>query len=301
MALARALVPSLAAEDPGVAIAVTGSAARGDASRGSDLDLWCISPRHQAHHRVHGTFRGADVTLLCDGPASARATRTLLRCELADLLVLRDPRGDFAAVRALANKRRAATWRALCRNTSQDLLGELGEAARGPTWNRLSALREAALRLAAAWVYRRHGWRTPRWRTLRRVLTPKAVRGLEEVLALPGPAGARRALARVARRDLPVEVGARVRAGEWAEAVLLARRTLDRDVLTHTAPGPRWLGVSAATRRAIAALHGVRSSDRRGVAAEARSVARVARQLRVLPYFHPRVARALAALAREGP
>ena len=206
---------------------------------------------------MRGTLRGVDVTLLCDGPRSARAERSLMRCEVADLIVLRDPRGEFRDVRALARTRAKKTLRALDRATSASLIEELTESQRGPAWNGLPPLREAALRFAAAWIYRRRGWRTPRWRTMRKVLPARAARRLERILGLPSADDSRRALAQMKRlMPLPGDAQARIRAGEWSEALLLARRCLEREVLARKKP-PRWTRVSPAVAKSVQRMQGV--------------------------------------------
>jgi hypothetical protein len=111
------------------------------------------------------------------------------------------------------------------------LRSENAKSRRGPAWRRLPPLRESALRYASAWIYARKGWRTPRWRTLQQALPVRAVKQLRTILDLPEPSAASRALTRMKRTvPLPDDVQARIRAGEWEEAVLLARRHLERDV-----------------------------------------------------------------------
>jgi hypothetical protein len=167
-------------------------------------------------------------------------------------------------------------------------------------WNRLSPLREAAIRFAAAWVYRRRGWRTPRWRTLRRVLPPHSARTLRRVLGLLDAEEARGALRQLERvRPLPDEVQARIRAGEWEEAVLLARRELERDFLAPRgrSGGRRWARLSPRLLRAVQRLHGAPSED--DLAAALRDTQSLARDLRVLSWFSPRVEQLL--LEPRGP
>ena len=283
-------MPELLSDDPRAAVAITGSAARGDASTGSDLDLWCVSPKHAKHHRVHGTFRGIDVTLLCDSARSARAERSLMRCEVADLIVLRDPRGEFRDIQKLGRARAKRTWAALCRTTSTALVEELGEASRGPPWNRLPPLREAALRFAATWVYRRRGWRTPRWRTLRQVLPAAQAQRLARILALPTNGAGEAMLTTLARlRRLPDDVTARRQAKEWGEAVLLARRAVEREWMPLKPS--RWTHVPKKLERAVRALHGEPSEG--DVTETLREVQALAASLDVLRYFSPRVRRAL--------
>ena len=241
------------------------------------------------------------MTLLCDGPRSALELSSLSRCEVHDLVVLHDPPGEFARARVRAREESKRIWRTLCQNTSRALAAELGAAGRGPRWKRLALLRDAALRLASAWAYRAFGWRTPRWRTLRRVLPREEVRTLEGVLGLPAPAESRlalgslaRALARAKLGPLPPEVRARVRCREWNEAVLLARRHVEREVL----PGrvTRGADLPPALVSALARLHGVERDDPSDCSHEARLLSSACRALRVLRWFEPSVATRLDSL-----
>ena len=287
-------------EDPRVAVAVTGSAARGDASAGSDLDLWCVSPRYGGHVRLHRRAGAIPVTLLCDSPRSAGSVRSLARTEVEELVVLRDPGGVFPVLQRAARARRPELWAGICRATSQGLEAELLEGTRGPVWSRVPPLREAALRCAAAWVCERQGWRTPRWRTLRRVLPRDARAELGALLGLPPASEARRSVLQLGRAlgtarlgTLPVEVRARLRAGEHHEALLLARRHVEREVL------PGLQAVHPALRRALRRAHGLQAvadGDFRPVARAAVRLRRLVELLEVARLFSPRVREQLAAL-----
>ncbi|MCC6333288.1 MAG: nucleotidyltransferase domain-containing protein [Myxococcales bacterium] len=280
-----------------LAVAITGSIARGDATRGSDLDLWCLAPGVVRHQRRALRWSGVDVTLLVDGRRSAGSLRSLSRCETEDLLVLHDPLRLFPGLQRRARAVRSRAFRVLCRATSRALLDELREGARGSDLNRLPPLREAALRFAAAWAYRAHGYRTPRWRTLERVLPAGERRLLEKILAVPPRRDARKALAAARRAcrevgsPLPPDALARLRADEWREGVLLTRRHLERVVL-----GPLLQRAGAweveevpqrSVRRALVLLHRPSAADPRQTA---RDIEALARRLRVLGWFSPAVA-----------
>lgn len=240
----RALAGRLAARlmrQGALGVALSGSAARGTAGAGSDLDLWVLGPPES---RRHLRASGVDVTLLTHTPRQALSLDTLSYWEVDDLLVLADPRGHFLEVQRTFNRRRARLHRDVLEATRDDLSRELHLAGQGSSWTRLLFLRQAGLRLAMVWLYLRTGWRVPRYRLLRSRLPAAARRRLERLLALPVGARARAALDSLpqvtarARKwlasrsvdvhglQLPRELLARRAAGETDEALLLARRFL---------------------------------------------------------------------------
>lgn len=236
-ALARARLPALLRREGFLAVALTGSAARGDAEPGSDLDLWCLARGSLRHHRRELRWSGVDVTLLVDGQRNAGTLESLSQCETDDLLVLHDPRGLFPPLQRRARELRPRLNQLLMRATARALNAELREGARGSALNRVPPLREAALRVASIWAFRHYGYRTPRWRTLVRILPPKARALLAEILDVPPTRSAKRALtharraARALGSPLPKTALARLHAAQWTEATLLTRRHLERDVL----------------------------------------------------------------------
>ncbi len=177
------------------------------------------------------------MTLLVDGQRNAGTLESLSQCETEDLLVLHDPRGLFPPLQRRARELRPKLSRLLMRATERALNAELREGARGSALNRVPPLREAALRIASIWAFRHYGYRTPRWRTLARILPPKARALLAELLDVPPTRSAKLALtharrtARALGSPLPKTALSRLRAAQWAEATLLTRRHLEREVL----------------------------------------------------------------------
>ncbi|MBS1153215.1 MAG: hypothetical protein H6Q89_4913 [Myxococcaceae bacterium] len=225
-------------------MAITGSVARGDAGPGSDLDLWLIGPGTGRRSFVE---RGVPVTLLMQTPAEARSFDSLCLFEVADLIVLSDPRGHFQQVKRAFAQRRAAIRRAIVEATLEDLRFELAHGAVGSTWSRVMFLRAAGFRLCALWLFKQTDWRVPRIRTLRTHLPPGARTALFRLLALPRltpsfirglpatiarvdrwlkDAARRGALSRRVFADLPREVVAKWRAGEPEDAAWLLRKQL---------------------------------------------------------------------------
>jgi hypothetical protein len=242
-AFAAQLVPHLAPRGTPT-VAITGSVARGDAGAGSDLDLWVLGPHSD---RQHITVANTPVTLLRQKPRQALTLETLCLYEVGDALVLTDPRGHFAKVLRAAKTRRHEVRAEVLNATWDGLRSDLLLTDDVSHWQRILALRQASLRLAATWLYLRHGWRVPRLRALRTWLPSRERRRLDSILGLPAaPASVRRALATLGpataaaiklargRRYIeppPREISARVHAQEWDEALLLARRHLRRELL----------------------------------------------------------------------
>lgn len=168
-----------------LAVALTGSLARGDPDRGSDVDLWVIGARDD---REHFRRRGVPVTLLWQRPHTALSAETRLLYEVADAWVLFDPRGILARVRAEAWARRSQTRRRIRAGTTGFIRLLVREALRvAPTAPGLAVahLREAGRRVAALHVYDTRGWRVPKWRHFQRGLPPRALRALAALQALP--------------------------------------------------------------------------------------------------------------------
>lgn len=228
------------------AVALTGSAARGNAGPASDVDLWVLGATSGREHLV---WSGTPLTLLRMTPREALRFEALCFYEVDDLLVLEDARGAFAQVQRAFARQRPAIRRAILEATLGDLHRELGRALEGSTWQRVVSARAAGLRLACLWLFLRTGWRVPRLSTLQAQLPRPAVRALRSLLGLPARPAVTRAvaaglpalqarakgwLARARRRGyplaelppLPRELDARLRAREFDEALVLARRWL---------------------------------------------------------------------------
>ncbi|MBX7100113.1 MAG: nucleotidyltransferase domain-containing protein [Myxococcaceae bacterium] len=240
--VARTLPPSLA-------VAITGSAARGDASAGSDLDLWVVGGRAQplGDRCFHGELRvvgGVSVTLLRQSRAQALTPDSLHHFEVEDALVVREVAGTFAAIRRKARRTSVSRRRSVVEATRATLLHELATAKGVRGLPALSALRTASFRVAALWLYLRRGWRVPKLRTLEAHLPREAWATLTRQLGLPAGPGLRgtvqrwaalRRRARGSARSLlpqvPSDVGARVAAQEWADGWWLWRRFLELEVV----------------------------------------------------------------------
>lgn len=324
-ALAAELLPRLSRRGRS-SVAITGSAARGDAAAGSDLDLWLIGPHSD---RQHLTVAGTPVTLLRTRPAEAFTLETLCLYEVADALVLADPRGHFARVQRAARRRAAEVRRAVLDATWDGLRADLRLLDGASDWQRTLALRHLAFRLAATSLYLRAGWRVPRLRALRLHLPAPARKTLERCLGLPvSAADARRAVRACARAleaverqngkwgqatfaekvacpHFPRELEARLAAKEWDEAVVLARRFLRRDLLPPllTALDFRDVQELSLVGPLAPVLDAVRRAEGLDARPRARStaaaVARLAAQLELAPLLPADVRRRLKVSRRS--
>jgi predicted nucleotidyltransferase len=188
-ALALEVLPSVSKK--GDCVAITGSAARGNATRDSELDLWILGTRSGSFvKRVHGV----DVRLRCQHPDEAVTFDTLCQAEVDDLLLLEDRAGAFEAVRRAWKKQRRRVRAEVIRSTQKQVELELARGETGSDWHRASFLRLAAWRLSCLRVFIDHGWRVPRLHALRASLPRALAKRLDEVLALPKPAAARAAV-----------------------------------------------------------------------------------------------------------
>lgn len=163
-------------------MAITGSAARGNATADSNLDLWMLGARSG---RFVKKLNGTSVTLLCQTPDEARAFDNLCLFEVDDLLLLDDRTGAFEQVRSVWRKQRRRVRAEVIRSTQRQIQLELTRGANGSDWHRSTFLRLAAWRLLCLRVYIDHGWRVPRLHALRASLPKPLSKRLDDVLALP--------------------------------------------------------------------------------------------------------------------
>jgi len=272
------------------AVALTGSTARGDATIGSDVDLWVIG---RASGRQHLRVDGTRVTLLRYTLPQALAVDTLCRFEVDDVQVLADPHGVFQQIRRRFDQRRSVIRSLVLADTEAALLEELAAAADGAPLQRVLALRQAALRLAKVEVYFVHGWRVPKWRNIVTALPRPLVARLRTLLALAPTPAARQLdhalpalLSALSRARCPrpdptaIEVARQRLVGGAVEDALVALQQLTAQVPTHwlvcqpplTEPKRTWLE-----------LHGLRNDERGQAAALAQAQRRFVAFVQALP------------------
>ena len=86
--------------DDVTAWALTGSVARGEATKGSDLDLWALVPR--ARMAEHFVFENEAVTVFFESLSLLEDETYLVTVEAEKLITLEDPLGSFKAIRSHA-------------------------------------------------------------------------------------------------------------------------------------------------------------------------------------------------------
>ena len=248
-----------------VAVAVTGSLARGDFSAGSDVDLWVIGSKDTREERQ---VEGVAVSLLWSTPHRARSDDALLRFEVADLVLLVDPLGFFRGLQDLAVARQQPLEEFLVQASAaaaQWLLGSVGRTAGLD----VAALRELAHRGAALGTLLDRGWRVPRLRQFQRVMSPGAFRRLQRILGLPKLDArvlplltrARRGRDAVPGMPLPeeAEIARYLAAGRTGDAAIALRKGLP--------PAPQSLSMTAGQRALFQLVQGdTRKIDRVGLA-----------------------------------
>ena len=172
-------------------MAITGSAARGNARRDSDLDLWILGTRSGRFVR---RIEGVSVTLLCQTSTEAERFDNLCLYEVDDLHVLEDTSGAFARLTGSWRKHRRRIRAEIIRGTQAQIRWELERAEKGSALHQATFLRFACWRLACLRVFIDHGWRVPRLHLLREQLPAPLRRQLDSALGFPGPAACRRAV-----------------------------------------------------------------------------------------------------------
>ncbi|MDP1919682.1 MAG: hypothetical protein Q8L14_25745 [Myxococcales bacterium] len=225
-------------------MALTGSAARGNARADSDLDLWVLGARSG---RITVNRSGTSITLLCQRFDEATTLDNLCFYEVDDLIVLRDPSGAFDRLKRIWNRRRPAIHRRIETATEEQLVWELERGSRGSLLHRAAFLRLACWRMACLFVFLKRGWRVPRLHLLAEELPAASSRRLDAVLGLPSAAVCRRfarqmpravreleaMLARdgkAVRLEVPESIAAKAGSAP-KEAAFLARRELVLELL----------------------------------------------------------------------
>jgi predicted nucleotidyltransferase len=164
--------------DATTAVAVTGSAGRGDAEPSSDLDLWVISDDESVTHDV---FEGVPISVMRESEARVLEVEHLAGLEVDITHVVQDPAGVFARVLALYEQHAAAIRNNNIAGARERLSGLLEDSLEGTPQGRLWALRAAAHLAAALHIYEGTGRMMPKLRHLRTWLPPDAYRMLRDV------------------------------------------------------------------------------------------------------------------------
>ena len=160
------------------AVAVTGSAGRGDAEAGSDLDLWVIS---EVEGVVHDVFDGVPITLMREAEARVFDLEHLAGLEVELTHVVLDPQGLFARVLAhFAEHADAIRAGNLC-GARERLAALLADSHEGTAPGRLWMLRAAAHLAAALRMYEDTGIMMPKLRHLRAWLPAGMHRMLRDI------------------------------------------------------------------------------------------------------------------------
>jgi predicted nucleotidyltransferase len=256
--LARQIVAQV-----GCSVALTGSAARGDAERGSDIDLWLVGRFPDRRDTI--LDRGRPVTLLRQPLRRALSFRNLCFWEVRDLLVLEDASGAFAKITGRFAELAPRIDAAVLGATFEAAEYELRSARADDVVDRVRHLRGALHRLAAAWVFKQSHQRVPRLRQFKAQLPAAAWSAYRRGAGLKDAEDiVRRALRAKASAQVRADAREKLDAGRAGDALLILRRQFDLEP-AKTAYGRLLHGVNARTEpqvvKALLAIRGALSLD----------------------------------------
>lgn len=229
-ALALELLPRIA--KPGSSVAITGSVARGTATKGSGLDVWVLGMGRSEVLRVGVTT----IFVRRQTLAEARTFENLLSAEVDSLLLLDDRTGQFEQVRRAWNKHRR---RARAEGVRR-LQKEANTSAQGSEAQRVLSLRRACWALVQLRVLIDHGWRPTHPGAAVSVVSKETMKRLDEVLAIPAEKNVRAALKamRATAGEVKKLTGVKLalEVDVWSaqparQAAFVAREALQRKVL----------------------------------------------------------------------
>lgn len=161
------------------ALAITGSAGRGDADASSDIDVWTIADA--GGPPLGRLLDGVPVTVFREHEALALSLDHLAALDVEDAYVIEDRESLFSRAQALCRERGPAI-RAYNLESSLLFVAKLiAMAERGTPTARAFALRKAAQRLAATLTYARGGPKAPKMRHLEQTLERERFAALRRV------------------------------------------------------------------------------------------------------------------------
>ena len=164
-----------------LAVAATGSAARGDASEASDLDLWAIA----AHDEVLDFEQeGVPVTVFAQTLETARHLDNLALFEVDDLWIVRDPEDLFADIRERYRSHREELRRRIIDATVANTFTMMQLAHRHSGLAAHVNLLEAALSVASIEPFLRAGRRVSKYRHFADEYQPAVLAAVRESLWL---------------------------------------------------------------------------------------------------------------------
>lgn len=173
---------TLLARRGALAVALTGSLARGDAGPGSDVDLWVVGDRERRRHLERD---GVPVTILEEPISVALSLERFSRVEVAQTRVLYDPMKIFPRITEAFLRHRSAARQLALEHLSDDvrLLDDHAQQCEQQVLGLLLS-REALLLRAGRLAFAQHGLRAVKFRHLRERLEVKLVLELRRALGL---------------------------------------------------------------------------------------------------------------------